>query len=299
MGNSFKEWLAADSFNRLTYNFYYDRLLEMSLSRYEWLNLPNSVDARFLELTLFKNGRALFFEDDVLGMLALPVIINGPFNVYKIPIRRRAFTPGVSSVNETDKSTAATYQAERTNKDSVICYNNMLHSPSLNMCRMFARRLADIDRTIDVNISAQKTPVLIESDTNTLLSLKNAYKQYEGNFPVIFGKKGIADNVKVLMTGAPLVAPALQQLKQTIWNDAMEALGIANHGADKKERVNILEIQANQGGTIASRYSGLIAREQACDAVNRMFGTSISVRYREEVTPESFMDETDGGGEDE
>jgi hypothetical protein len=299
MGDSLKKWLAADAFNKLTYNFYYDRLLEMSLARYEWLNLPDSVDARFLELTLFKNGRALFFEDDVLGMLALPVIINGPFNVYKIPIRRRAFTPGVSSVNETDKSTAATYQAERTNKDSVICYNNMLHSPSLNMCRMFARRLADIDRTIDVNISAQKTPVLIESDSNTLLSLKNAYKQYEGNFPVIFGKKGIADNVKVLMTGAPLVAPALQQLKQTIWNDAMEALGIANHGADKKERVNILEIQANQGGTIASRYSGLIAREQACDAVNRMFGTSISVRYREEVTPESFMGEPDGGGEDE
>lgn len=299
MGDSFKKWLAADAFNQLTYNFYYDRLLEMSLARYEWLNLPDSVDARFLELTLFKNGRALFFEDDVLGMLALPVIINGPFNVYKIPIRRRAFTPGVSSVNETDKSTAATYQAERTNKDSVICYNNMLHSPSLNMCRMFARRLADIDRTIDVNISAQKTPVLIESDSNTLLSLKNAYKQYEGNFPVIFGKKGIADNVKVLMTGAPLVAPALQQLKQTIWNDAMEALGIANHGADKKERVNIMEIQANQGGTIASRYSGLIAREQACDAVNRMFGTSISVRYREEVTPESFMGEPDGGGEDE
>ena len=299
MGDSFKAWLAADSFNRLTYNFYYDRLLEMSLSRYEWLNLPESVDARFLELTLFKNGLALFFDDDVLGMLALPVIISGPFNVYKIPIRRRAFTPGVSSVNETDKSTVSTYHAERTNKDSVICYNNMLHSPSLNMCRMYARRLADIDRTIDVNISAQKTPVLIEADSNTLLSLKNAYKQYEGNFPVIFGKKGIADNVKVLMTGAPLVAPALQQLKQTIWNDAMEALGIANHGADKKERVNTLEIQANQGGTIASRYSGLIAREQACDAVNRMFGTSISVRYREEVTPESFMGEQDGGDEDE
>lgn len=299
MGDSFKKWLAADAFNHLTYNFYYDRLLEMSLSRYEWLNLPDSVDARFLELTLFKNGRALFFEDDVLGMLALPVIINGPFNVYKIPIHRKAFTPGVSSVNETDKSTVATYHADRTNKDSVICYNNMLHSPSLNMCRMFARRLADIDRTIDVNISAQKTPVLIETDSNTLLSLKNAYKQYEGNFPVIFGKKGIAENVKVLMTGAPLVAPALQQLKQSIWNDAMEALGIANHGADKKERVNIMEIQANQGGTIASRYSGLIAREQACDAVNRMFGTSISVRYREEVTPESFMGEPDGGGEDE
>lgn len=299
MGDSFKAWLAADSFNRLTYNFYYDRLLEMSLSRYEWLNLPDSVDARFLELTLFKNGLALFFEDDVLGMLALPVIISGPFNVYKIPIRRRAFTPGVSSVNETDKSTVSTYHAERTNKDSVICYNNMLHSPSLNMCRMYARRLADIDRTIDVNISAQKTPVLIEADSNTLLSLKNAYKQFDGNYPVIYGKKGISEHINVLTTGAPLVAPALQQLKQTIWNDAMEALGIANHGADKKERVNTLEIQANQGGTIASRYSGLIAREQACEAVNRMFRTDIGVRYREEVTPESFMDGPDGGEEDE
>lgn len=287
MGRRSREWGNAAQQNRQAFLYYYDRLREMAIARFNWINIPDTLDERFIEMTLFNNSSILFFEDDTLGLLALPVIIAGPLNVYNIPMRRRAYTPGVGSVGETDKEHFGSYQAERTNRDSVICYNNLLHTSSVNACRMYALRLAELDRTIDVNIKAQKTPVAIETDLDTKLSMQNAYAQFDGNMPVMFVKKGIANNVAAITTGAPLVAPQLQLLKQSIWNEALEYLGIANHGADKKERVNTLEVMANQGGTIASRYSGLVARQQACEAVNRMFGTDIWVEYREDITPDS------------
>ena len=42
------------------------------------------------------------------------------------------------------------------------------------------------------------------------------------------------------------------------------------------------EVTRNQGGTIASRYSRLEARRQACEQINRMFGLDIECNYRED-----------------
>ncbi|MDY4748201.1 MAG: hypothetical protein SO251_05320 [Candidatus Fimisoma sp.] len=57
--------------NNSTFRQYYNRLVELSISMFEWKNLPDSVDPRFLELTLFTDGQAVFFEDEVMGFLAL------------------------------------------------------------------------------------------------------------------------------------------------------------------------------------------------------------------------------------
>ena len=165
--------------NMETYYYYIDRLTELSVSMFEWLNLPDSVDERFLEMTLFTNGCAVFFRDDVLGELALPVAINGGFNVYKIPIRRRAY-----SVNG--------YQnPDLTIDNSVMIYNNMIRTNTIRPVKMYARRLWDLDRSIDVNARAQKTPVLLQGSEQQRLTLLNAYKELDGNSPVIMADKAI------------------------------------------------------------------------------------------------------------
>ena len=38
----------------------------------------------------------------------------------------------------------------------------------------------------------------------------------------------------------------------------------------------------SQGGTIASRYSRLNARRQACEQINKMFDLNIDVEYRQD-----------------
>ena len=255
--------------NNRTYMQYYNRLTELALSMFEWKNLPKTVDQRFLEMCLFSDGMCVFFEDEVLGYLGLRCMIGGKLNVYQIPTDRRAYATNG-------------YQKELDGTNSVIIFNNYLHTNSMLDVEMFSKRLYNLDRAIDVNANAQKTPVLIQCDESQRLTMKNLYKQYEGNEPFIFGSKGLdANGLKVLQTGAPYVADKLYELKTQIWNEALTYLGISNINVVKKERMITDEVTRNQGGTVASRYSRLESRRQACKQINEMFGLDIWVDYRE------------------
>ena len=269
--------------NNLTYMQYLNRLTELAISMFEWKNLPESVDARYLELHLFETGCMVYFDDEVLGNLCLDCIANGRLDVYGNPVLRRAY----SSYNN--------YQKMLKYNNSVIIWNNYLHTNSVMDVKMFARRLYNLDRIIDVNANAQKTPVLVQGTEKQRLTLLNLYKEFDGNAPFIFGDKNLDLNVlKVLQTGAPYVADKLYTLKTQIWNEALTYLGISNINIQKKERLITDEVTRNQGGTIASRYSRLESRRQAVEKINKMFGTNIEVNYREDfqqVDNETLVDE--------
>lgn len=263
--------------NTGAYRQYYNRLVELAISCFEWKNLPDTVDQRFLELTLFCDGQCVFFKDDVLGFLALQNAMNGGFDVYRIPVNRRAY-----AVNG--------YQKNLNKDDSVIIFNNYLHTNSQLDATMFAKRLYNLDRAIDVNTNAQKTPVLITCDESQRLTMLNLYKQYDGNEPFIFGDKLLNSNgIKAMSTGAPYVADKLYDLKSKIWNEALTYLGITNVSVQKKERLVSDEVLKNQGGTLASRYSRLNARREACKQINNMFGLDVWCDFRDEA--ESYGEE--------
>ena len=271
--------------NNATYEQYFNRLMELSISMFEWKNLPSTCDVRYLELALFMNGSAVFFQDDVLeDYVALDVICSGRLDVYGNPVLRRAY----SRYNN--------YQKLLKGNNSVIIWNNYTRTNSVLDVEMFAKRLYNLDRIIDVNANAQKTPVLIKCDETQRLTMLNAYKEYEGNSPVIFGDKALNSNgLDVLSTGAPYVADKLYTLKTQIWNEALTYLGISNINVQKKERLITDEVTRNQGGTIASRYSRLESRREAVRKINDMFGLNIEVNYREDNQPEDSSDDTIGG----
>ncbi len=276
-------WESAYMNNR-TYLQYYNRLTELAISMFEWQNLPKTVDQRFLEMCLFGDGMCVFFQDEVLGYLSLQCMIGGKLNVYRIPMERKAYATNG-------------YQRNLDETNSVIIFNNYLHTNSLLDVEMFSKRLYNLDRAIDVNANAQKTPVLIQCDESQRLTMKNLYKQYEGNEPFIFGSKGLdASGLKVLQTGAPYVADKLYELKTQIWNEALTYLGISNINVVKKERMITDEVTRNQGGTVASRYSRLESRRQACKQINEMFNLNIWVDYREDFQD---INEQENENEDE
>ena len=257
--------------NNATYIQYYNRLVELSIAMFEWTGLPDTVDPRFLELSLFKYGQAVFFEDEVLGYLALNNAVQGGFDVYGIPLKSRAYSPYNN------------YQRQLDSTDSVIIYNNYLRTSSKVDIEVFAKRLYNLDRVMDVNANAQKTPILIKCADTQRLTMKNLYKEYDGNSPVIFGDNGLNDQgFTVLKTDAPYVADKIYQLKALIWNEALTYLGISNINVQKKERLITDEVSRNMGGVIASRYSRLNARQQACEQINKLFGLNVSCEYRDD-----------------
>lgn len=267
--------------NNNQYGMYLERLTELAISMFEWKNLPDTCDERFLELTLFTNGYAVFFKDEDLSntglsesdtgsYLALPVATNGRWNVYNIPTKRRAYASNG-------------YNKNLDINNSVVIYNNLLHTNSINISRTYAKRLYNLDRIVDVNANAQKTPVLILANEQQRLTMLQVYQKWDGNEPVIFGDRDLDMKlVQALRTDAPYIADKIQALKTELWNEVLTYLGISNISFQKKERMISDEVLRNQGGTIASRYSRLNARRQAADEINKMFGLNIEVNFRED-----------------
>ena len=113
---------------------------------------------------------------------------------------------------------------------------------------------------------------------------------------MIYANKGsdLDKAFDVLTTGAPMVFKDLYELKTQVWNEALTRMGISSVNTVKKERMITDEVARAQGGTIASRYSRLEMRKQACEQINRMFGLNISVEYRDD-----FLNMVDNGEEED
>lgn len=155
-----------------------------------------------------------------------------------------------------------------------------MRTPNIFDIKYYADRLYQYDRIIDVNINAQKTPILIKADQNEILTMKNVYQKYDGNQPVIYGKKTLADDsLTVLKTDAPWVADKIYDLKTKIWNEALTQLGIPNSDTTKRERMIKDEVLTAQGAVIATRNSPEKMRQIACDKINQMFGLDIWYQF--------------------
>ena len=253
-----------------SYVKYRDNLMQLGMAMFEWENLPETCDERYIEKTEYFKGATVFFKDDEIGYLCLPVIFNGPFDVMDEPDRRIAYS-------------RSGYRKNLEKDNSVIIWNNYLRKPSCLSVNHFARRLADLENSIDVNCKAQKTPVLLRCNENQRLTLENMYAQYEGNYPFIFGEKDIdMKGITAISTGAPFVADKMFQIKMQIWNEALTELGISNISYQKKERLVSDEVIRNMGGTIASRYSRISMRKKACEKINKMFELNVECNYRED-----------------
>lgn len=266
--------------NTWDYTDYEDMLTEIALSRFEWKNLPDSCDERYLERALYYNGQAVYCRDEVAGDLTLKVTLGGRLGVYGIPVDFRGYGDNgyTISLNVTN---------------AVLIFNNYKRKPTFPVISNYAMRLYELDRTIDVNCNAQKTPVLILCDENERLSMENLYTQWEGNRPVIFGKKGLnADALDVLKTDAPYVSDKLYDLKTQIFNEAMTFLGITNVAIEKRERLVTDEVSRSMGGTLANRMAYLTMREKAVDSINKMFGTNIEVAFRGDAEDGSLLDDS-------
>ena len=277
-------WESANA-NEIAEQYYLSRLSELAMSMFKWKNMPESIDPRFLEYTLFYEGAAVFFKDNDLTnrnlskdmqsddgtYLALQVVLGGDLDVYRVPNNRKAY-----AVN--------TYNRQLDATDSVIIWNNMLRLPEYGRMMFYANKLYQIDRAIDVNVKGQRFPIAILCNENQRLTLKNVYMQYDGNEPFIFGDKNLdLSGIQVINTGSPYVADKLQQLKNNIWAEAMMCLGIPNSPSEKKERLVANEAKVSQGGTLASRSSRLEMRKRACDEINKMFGLDIDVEYNQDL----------------
>lgn len=252
----------AKQLNNRTYTDYYYRLKLLAKSVFKWENLPNGINEKWIEQYLFSEGSCLFFKDSEKGFMVTKYTPAGTLNYYDEPTKLHPTATNFSR----SELTLNNYT------EAVIICNNDDMIPTAPTIELHALRLAELSRTIDININAQKTPVLILSSDKQRLSLKNVFAQWNGYEPVIYGDKDLnIEGIKVLKMDAPVVFDKLQYQKHSEWNEAMTFLGINNANQDKRERLVDDEVQANNEQVESSAHLMLKARQDACDRINEVF----------------------------
>ena len=261
--------------NIMTQRALEDRARNVALSSFRWNGLPPSVDPRYIEMMLLDNGFCIYFNDELMGDIALGGSINSQIDVYGTPVLRRPI--GQNG-----------YTTQRTRNNSVIIYNNYTRTPSYHILKNFVDRMYHVQRAIDVNIRQQKTPKIIGVDQNTERRVLEALRQVDENGLAIITDPTTKDIFKSEMkdniydVSSPYIADKLETEKHNIWNEFLTWRGVENSNADKKERLVADEVGSNSGNVEAERNAMLYARQDACEKINAMFGTNISVDYRED-----------------
>ncbi len=282
------EFIDSLMLNENTYIDYIERIKKICLSCFEWVNLPSSMNSRFLEECLFYLGQASLLYDENFGYINTKCTSNGEINIYGLPTRLNCYSYRYQ--NYRNLYIGLKDDEKQKENEAILVMNNYERIPTLATTELFAYRLYEADMTAMTNIKAQKTPVLILCKETQRLTLENMYSQYEGNRPVIFGDSSELDinSIKSVNTNAPFIADKIMDYKKEIWNELLSFLGINNIMLEKKERLVTDEANSNNELINMNLQSFLIPRQEACKKFNDLMGFTgtdkeISVRVRSDL----------------
>ena len=265
--------------NWMTYQMYLRQFLTLAENVFVYENMPDYIDTAYLNKTLVRQGAIAFFYDDVLEkVLALPYVSIGTLDVYNRPKRIQVY--GRNGYTNTLKE-----------GEFVIMYDNNGRYPIYIDILQYAERYANVTRTIDINIAQQKTPRVWKTSTEKEKTVRDIANEVDGNVEKIVTYDNInLDDIELILAPAPFVADKLQEQKDKIWSEFLRLIGISNLSFQKKERNISDEIQAMQGGTIASRYERFEPRKKAIEEINSKFGLEIKVEYYDGIPTDKKED---------
>lgn len=253
--------------NFKTYNMYFRQMLTLAENVFEFKNLPEFIDVSYLNKQLLRKGSVAFFEEDGLGLIALPYDVVGNLDVYGRP--NRIEVHGDNSFHRIlDRD------------EYVIMYDNNGRYPLyLDICQM-AERIALCVRTEDVNILHQRTPRVWKTSKDKELSLKNAINEIDSMQENVIAYESLdIEDANVILAPAPYVTDKIDAHVKELWAEFFRLIGVANLQEQKRERVIVDEMVASQGGTIASRFSRFEPRKEAIEKINKKFNADIQVQY--------------------
>ena len=274
-----------DLLNDLTHKTLFDKFKLICVNEWEWTGLPEGpggIKERHIESLLFSKGFACFFKRKNGSLMCLECDQGGNVNVYGDPLAYRAHGYGFQQWLPADKC--------------VIIRNNKLALPTEPFVTHYVNKLVEAERTMDVNIKACKTPVVFTCDDKDVLSFKRLWQATDGNVPAHFVDRGLnLDAIQAFQTGAKFLGNELMDYKRSVECDLLTFLGQNNVAVDKKERLITDEAEANDQLIDSFADLQLQARQEACEEINAMFGTNISVKRRVVEKPAENVDKEETG----
>ena len=259
-------------------------LTELAVNRFLWKNLPDEIDPRFLEMTLFYKALAVFFKDKTNDHYF--VTRGASQGVWDVNDNPTAFMVNGNQFQSRVLKAIRTYtDAEGATFEEAECvpiWANYLRVPDLDIVLIYASRLAELDVTIEINSRNARRTKIVSVDENQRLSATNINRQIDqGDSFIQLGLNGMGSIPVALDLGIDANAiEKLHILKTRQVNECMGMLGINNANQDKKERLVADEVDANNEQVMATRAVALNARQNAADLINKLYGLNVEVCFK-------------------
>lgn len=254
----------------------YDEILadfkNLAINRFEWENLPQGLNGEILEEMLIERGQVFCFKRSNGGIVILPCTGSKEINVYG---QYENF-----NIMGLNGKFVETVNAD----EGIRIKNNPLATPNINNLEIYAKRINDVEMTQDVNLFQHNIPKIVLSDENGKLTAKAIIQQVKKFKMVILGRTSLPSQLstsEVLDTSAPYLLDKLQDHKNNLINEVLTYLGINNNNSDKKERLVVDEVNANNEFVNINLDLMYDIRKTASDEINKMFDLNIKVSKRE------------------
>ena len=250
-----------------------------------------TVNVRYLEQTLFRNGLSIFFKDEAFGFLSLAGSGAGNLNYENEPTMFQPVGAGQS------------WKALKAEEECVPIWSNYARVPDIDIVMIYASRFANLDRTVEINSKGMRQPKVVVSNDDMRLTMRNLNRQIDegqNQVEVTTGMGDLLSNIFALDNGPdPLTIEKEQLANNREWNKCMTLLGIDNSNQDKKERLVSDEVDANNGQIESFRYVNLNARKIACEKINKLYGLDVDVEYWTDDLHDTKMRDAENAEENE
>lgn len=265
--------------NSARVRMYEQWITSLAVNRFKWLNLPDTCDARYLEMGLLSNGVMTIahprkqpgvFYSTMVSNISIP-------NIYDNPKSWQSYGNNGWHFN-------------CNNARGVLVYDNRLRMPIIEQIRLFATQLARFDRVRDINLLQQNTPYVITAPQTKVLDVTNTVKQIAGFEPFIVGYKSLDELVKsidVINMEVPYICDKLDLGQQNLWNQVYKFLGITS-ATPKNDRLVTEEVNMLESPADLMALDPLGARREAVEKLNKRFGLDVNVVWNTDNTSDTY-----------
>lgn len=260
-----------------------DDMIELAENVYQLKKVPEYIDVGYVNQVLLMNGSIAWFYDDVLeSVLALPYDVLKGFDIYGRPLEIMA------------RAKNGRYYRKLKRGEFVIMYDNARKISILPKIIQRANRIALSIRTQDINIAQQRMPRIWRTSKDKEETVKGILNQVEGMVENVLAYDNIdLDDLSCVCEPAPYIVDKLDLHLEREWASFYRMIGISSVVQEKKERLITDEVNASQGGTIASRYNRFEPRQRAIDEINKKWSLNIEIEYYDGVPSNNEEKEVD------
>lgn len=257
-----------EAYDKQLFDMFQNDLIELALSRFHWVGLPETCNERYLENVLLNEGAATLAYPSLASdtLLSLKAVSQGAQNMYDEPRAWRA-------LGETGKTN---FMCNWTN--GVWIWDNVTRYPLMVKINIWARELADIMRTKQINRYHMRMPFVITAPQDRAFDAQNFYKNIANGEPFVLAY----DNFSDIQTTATMpdrareyIGDKLQAEWTNTWDAIYRELGIDSMPF-KEERMIEDEVNSTMKPTELARLSPLTTRRTACDKLNARFGDKLT-----------------------